>query len=381
MHRAVLRRTVSLRASPLWARGTEQWGNNARKYHAGEKIVTLIPGDGVGPELSESAIGVLQASGAPVNFEVYPTVRADVEQSFDLMASIARNQVVLKGAPINWEPPGHSGYMRNRQTSRNPNAFMRSSLNLFANVVPIKSLPGIKTKHQDIDIVVFRENTEAEYSGLEQEIVPGVVQALKVVTRPACDRIAEAAFRFAAENNRKVVSAIHKANIHKMSDGLFLESCREVSKKYPQIQYRELIIDNTCMQLVMKPQQFDVMVTPNLYGNLVINTGAALIGGVGVLPGDNWGLRGEHIFEPGARHAAKDIQGGNTANPTGMLLATVMMLRHLRLPDHAQRIEKAVVAVLSRGKVLTKDLGGFATTTQFTKAVINELGRDATERF
>lgn len=327
--------------------------------------MTLIPGDGIGPEITESALGVLGAIGAPVKFETFTSAVGDITQDFSFLASMARNQVCLKG-PFRTDYEDHENF-------KNNNLVLRKALNLYANVVPIKSLPGIQTRHSGIDIVVFRENTEAEYSGLEQEVTPGVVQSLKVVTRNACVRIAEAAFDYARVNKRKRVTAIHKANIQKMSDGLFLESCREVAAKYPQIEYKEMIIDNTCMQLVQNPKQFDIMVTPNLYGNLIVNVGCALVGGPGVIGGINYGLKGEAIFEPGARHVALDIKGAGVANPVGMLLASVMMLRHLELTPYADRIENAILEVLKRGKSLTRDVGGFATTKEFTKAVINRL--------
>jgi len=329
-------------------------------------IVTLIPGDGVGPEVTEAAVGVLNAVQAPVDFELFSEI-TDITKNFPVITSIARNQVCLKGGP--WFVD------REDEHSKNNNVALRQALNLYCNVVPIKSLPGVKTRpiHENIDIVVVRENTEAEYSGLEQEVAPGVVQSLKVVTRAASLRIAEAAFAYAAEHGRKKVAAIHKANIQKLSDGLFLESCRQVAQKYPDIEYREVIIDNTCMQLVMRPQQFDVMVTPNLYGNLVINVASALVGGPGLVGGVNWGLRGESIFEPGTRHVGMDIAGKDKANPVGILLSSVMMLRHLQMFEEASRIETAVRAVLTEGKVRTSDIGGTASTREMTQAIIDKL--------
>jgi len=326
--------------------------------------VTLIPGDGIGKEIADSVVGVFGALRVPIKWEVFERV-GDITQNFDLLASLARNQLCLKGQlKTDYEDSEHF---------KNNNLVLRKSLNLYANIVPIKSLPGITTRHSGIDMVVFRENTEAEYSGFEQEVTSGVVQSLKVVTRAACIRIAEAAFGYAAAAGRKRVHAIHKANIQKMSDGLFLESVREVAKKYPTVEFKEMIIDNTCMQLVQNPKQFDVLVTPNLYGNLIINVGSGLVGGPGLVAGANYGLHGEAVFEPGARHVAADIQGANVANPTGMLLSGVMLLRHVGLNEEAARVEKAISEILLRGKVLTRDVGGFATTKEFTKAVINHL--------
>jgi len=333
------------------------------KDHTKRTTVTVLPCNGVGPELCSAAIGVLNAVQAPLDFETFADVADGVE--FPVITSIARNQVCLKGGP--WVSDSDEEGVRNK------NVVLRQALNLYCNVVPIKSIPGIKTRHDNIDIVVVRENTEAEYSGLEQEVSPGVVQSLKVVTRTASLRIAEAAFAYAVQNNRKSVAAIHKANIQKLTDGLFLESCREVAKKYPGIEYREVIIDNTCMQLVMKPQQFDVMVTPNLYGNLVINVASALVGGPGLVGGVNWGLRGEAIFEPGARHAARDLAGQGIANPAGIILSSAMLLRHLQLHDKADRVERALYSVLKEEKYRTKDVGGSAPTKVMTQAIIDRL--------
>jgi len=336
----------------------------AKREQSGEIPVTLIPGDGVGPEISESLMGVFGALRVPIHWELFERT-GNINQNFDLLASLARNQICVKGQ-LKTDYGDSEHFMNN-------NLVLRKSLNLYANIVPIKSLPGVKTRHSGIDMVVFRENTEAEYSGLEQEVAPGVVQSLKVVTHHASVRIAEAAFAYAASAGRKCVHAIHKANIQKMSDGLFLESVREVAQKYPQIQYKEMIIDNTCMQLVQNPYQFDVLVTPNLYGNLITNVGCGLVGGPGVLAGANYGIHGEAVFEPGARHVAADIQGAGVANPTGMLLSGVMLLRHVGLSEHADRVEKAINDVYSRGKILTRDVGGLATTKEFTKALINQL--------
>ena len=251
---------------------------------------------------------------------------------------------------------------------------LRTTLDLFANIVPCVSVKGLKTRFSDvnIDLVVIRENTQGEYSGFEQKVEPGVVQSLKVITEHASRRVAEYAFEYAVKENRKKVTCIHKANIQKATDGLFLRTCREVAKKYPQIQYSEMIIDNCCMQLVMNPSQFDVMLTPNLYGNIITNVASGLVGGPGITPGANVG-DGTAVFESGARHAAQDIAGMNKANPSALLLSSTMMLRYLDLPDHAKRIENAIYKVLQDGKVLTRDVGGTATTKDFTNAVIQNL--------
>eukprot|EP01023_Acetabularia_acetabulum_P047902 TRINITY_DN5051_c0_g1_i7.p2 TRINITY_DN5051_c0_g1~~TRINITY_DN5051_c0_g1_i7.p2 ORF type:complete len:244 (+),score=37.80 TRINITY_DN5051_c0_g1_i7:586-1317(+) len=237
------------------------------------------------------------------------------------------------------------------------------------------SIPGVTTRHKDLDIVVIRENTEGEYSGLEHEVVPDVVESLKVITEAKSMRTAEYAFEFASLNNRRKVTAVHKANIMKLSDGLFLKCCRQLAEKYPSIEFEEMIVDNTCMQLASKPEQFDVMVTPNLYGNIVSNVAAGLCGGYGISPGGNVG-NGVAIFEQGARHVARESSGQGIQNPTAMLLSTSMMMRHLKWYDFGSRLEKAVMQVYLDGdkSVLTPDVGGQGTTNTFTQAVIKALG-------
>jgi isocitrate dehydrogenase (NAD+) len=253
---------------------------------------------------------------------------------------------------------------------------LRKELDLYASLVHCFNLPGLKTRHDNVNIVVIRENTEGEYSGLEHEVVPGVVESLKVITKFCSERIAKYAFEYAYLNNRKTVTAVHKANIMKLADGLFLESCREVAKKYPVIKYNEVIVDNCCMQLVSKPQQFDVMVTPNLYGTLVANTAAGIAGGTGVMPGGNVGA--EHaVFEQGASAGNvgnEKLVQGRTANPTALLLSSAMMLRHLQFPSFADRLEQAVLNVLAEGTYRTKDLGGTSSTQDIVDAVIGKLG-------
>jgi len=254
------------------------------------------------------------------------------------------------------------------------NVQLRKLLDLHVNLVHGFSMPGIKTRHEDIDIVVIRENTEGEYSGLEHEVVPDVVESLKVITSEKSRRVAEYAFGFAFLNNRKKVTAVHKANIMKLSDGAFLKEFREVAKQYPSIKSEEMIVDNTCMQLTGRPDQFDIMVTPNLYGNIVANVVAGLTGGPGIMPGANVGNH-VAVFEQGARHVGQDIAGQNIANPTAALLSTAMLLRHCNLPDFSDRIHKAVTHVINSGPDSSKtvDIGGTATTTQFTDAVIAQL--------
>jgi len=337
----------------------------------GTKKVTLLPGDGIGPEVTESVVGIFQAAGVPVDWERFDAVEnkwTHEENPLifqEVISSIARTRVCLK-APFH--TPSGAGYV-----SRNLK--LRKALDLFANVVPVQSVPGLLTRHKNmkIDLVVVRENTQGEYSGFEQEVEPGVVQSLKVTTDSASRRVAEYAFQYAKNEGRKKVTCIHKANIQKQTDGLFLKVCREVSKNYSDITYNEMIVDNACMQMVMNPTQFDVLVLPNLYGNILTNVAAGLVGGPGVVGGANISTQGIVLFEPGARHVAQDIAGQNKANPVAMILSSTMMLRHLELADHAKKIDKAVFSVLSQGKQLTADLGGTTSTKEFTRAVIDLL--------
>jgi len=314
-------------------------------------------------------MGVFGAARVPIEWELFdvkpkPESFPGPQLSQEVIASISRNKVALKGP---FYTPVLSG-----APSRNTE--LRKALDCYAHIIPCRSFEGLKTRHEGvpIDLVVIRENTQGEYSGLEQELTPGVVQSLKIVTREASLRIARYAFEYAKSEKRKKVTAIHKANIQKLTDGLFLECCREVAKDYPEIEFSDMIIDNCCMQLVMKPQQFDVMVTPNLYGNLVTNVASALVGGPGLTPGANIGDR-VAIFESGAHHVASDIAGQDKANPTGILLSSALLLRHIGLADYAQLVEGAVKQVISERRVLTSDVGGSATTKEFTKAVIDKV--------
>ncbi|CAM6087352.1 unnamed protein product [Calypogeia fissa] len=410
--------------------------------------VTLIPGDGIGPLVTGAVVEVMKAMHAPVYFETYEVSGKMLKVPDEVFESIRKNKVCLKGGLATPVGGGVSSL----------NVQLRKELDLFASLVHCFNLPGLKTRHDDVDIVVIRENTEGEYSGLEHEVVPGVVESLKksdsfpndgtasfpkegtasyvkegqmacrkmdrfttghgsmfgsstdksghggrylipfgnssvrhphtlmekkvedndtdeVITKFCSERIAKYAFEYAYLNNRKTVTAVHKANIMKLADGLFLESCREIAKNYPGIKYNEVIVDNCCMQLVSKPQQFDVMVTPNLYGTLVANTAAGIAGGTGVMPGGNVGA--EHaIFEQGA--SAGNV--GNeklvlqkTANPVALLLSSAMMLRHLQFPSFADRLEKAIMAVVAEGKFRTKDIGGTSSTQEVTDAVLEKL--------
>ncbi|GER55219.1 isocitrate dehydrogenase [Striga asiatica] len=327
--------------------------------------VTLIAGDGVGPLVTGAVEQVMEAMHAPVYFEKYD-VHGDMKSvPAEVIESIKKNKVCLKGGLKTPVGGGVSSL----------NMMLRKELDLYASLVHCFNLKGLPTRHDNVDIVVIRENTEGEYSGLEHEVVPGVVESLKVITKFCSERIAKYAFEYAYLNNRKKVTAVHKANIMKLADGLFLESCREVASKYPSIQYNEMIVDNCSMQLVSKPEQFDVMVTPNLYGNLVANTAAGIAGGTGVMPGGNVGA--DHaIFEQGASAGNvgnEKLLEQKKANPVALLLSSAMMLRHLQFPSFADRLETSVKRVIAEGKYRTKDLGGDSTTQEVVDAVISNL--------
>ncbi|XP_066253327.1 isocitrate dehydrogenase [NAD] subunit beta, mitochondrial [Euwallacea similis] len=329
---------------------------------------TLIPGDGVGPELVYSVQEVFKAAGIPVDWESYffsevnPTLSAPLE---DVAKSISKNRVALKGI-LATPDYSHTGELQTL------NMKLRNALDLYANVVHVKSLPGVKSRHSNIDCVIIREQTEGEYSALEHESVKGVVECLKIVTAKKSQRIAKFAFDYAVKNNRKKVTAVHKANIMKLGDGLFLRSCEEMAKLYPKIEFEKMIVDNCTMQMVSKPQQFDVMVTPNLYGNIVDNLASGLVGGAGVVSGSSYSAECV-VFEPGARHTFSEAVGKNVANPTAMLLCASKLLRHVNLNYYSDMVRTAVEKVLADGKVRTKDIGGQNSTQEFTYAVIANL--------
>ena len=328
--------------------------------------ITLIPGDGIGPEVTGATISVLRATGFEADWETF-IVGAEALSRFgdplpqDLIDSIKRNKVALKG-PV--ATPVGTGFVSS-------NVRLRKALDLYANLRPIKSLKGVPSRYEDVDLIVVRENTEDLYSGLEHEVVPGVVESLKIITDKASRRIAKFAFEYARREGRKKITAVHKANIMKLSDGLFLRCFREVAEGYPEIKADDLIVDNTCMQLVTNPGQFDVLLLENLYGDIVSDLGAGLIGGLGVAPGANIG---EDIAVFEAVHgAAPSIAGRGIANPTALMLTAVLMLRHLNERERATKIQTALEKVLAEGKQLTRDLGGKATTLDFTEAVIHAL--------
>ncbi|KAL1928232.1 hypothetical protein VTP01DRAFT_3148 [Rhizomucor pusillus] len=330
--------------------------------------VTLVPGDGVGKELSDAVKAVFEAAKAPIEWEQFD-LSGHVSLNDDLMketlASLRRNKVGLKG--ILFTPVSRLGH-------KSFNVSMRKDLDIYASISLIRNIPGVPSRFQDVDLAIIRENTEGEYSGLEHQSFPGVVESLKIVTRTKTERIARFAFDFALRNNRKKVTCIHKANIMKLGDGLFLQTCRDIAQEYKEagIQFTDMIVDNASMQLVSRPQQFDVLVMPNLYGSILSNVGAALVGGPGIIPGANYG-REYAVFEPGCRHVGSDIGGSNIANPTAMILSSVMMLRHLGLDEHANRISNSVFRIIERGHVKTRDMGGDSSTTEFTEAIIKDL--------
>ena len=328
--------------------------------------VTLIPGDGIGPEVTESAVRLLDAAGAEIEWiekKAKPIVGQRVEDwhADPVVASILSTRVGLKG-PIT--TPIGSGH-------RSINVALRKTLELYSNFRPIKKLPGIRTPFPEVDLIIVRENTEDLYSGLEHTVVPGVVESQKVITEVASTRIARFAFEHAAEFGRKKIAAVHKANIMKLSDGLFLECCRKVSGEFPQIEYREVIVDNCCMQLVMNPTQFDVLLLPNLYGDIVSDLCAGLVGGLGLVPGANFGENCS-IFEA-VHGSAPDIAGKGIANPTAVMLSSILMLRHLGKHEVAARVQKAIFQVYAAERHLTRDVGGSANTNEFTAAVIGAL--------
>ncbi|KAI9814099.1 MAG: isocitrate dehydrogenase (NAD(+)) idh1 [Thelocarpon impressellum] len=337
--------------------------------YGGKYTTTLIPGDGIGAEVAESVKTIFKADNVPIEWEQVDVSGVETggkhsEELFrESIASLKRNKLGLKGilhTPV--ERSGHQSF----------NVALRQELDIYASIVLIKNIPGYKTRHDNVDLCIIRENTEGEYSGLEHQSVPGVVESLKVITRAKSERIAKFAFSFALANNRKRVTCIHKANIMKLADGLFRNTFKRVAEDYPTLEANDMIVDNASMQAVSRPQQFDVLVMPNLYGSILSNVGAALVGGPGIIPGCNMG-RDVAVFEPGCRHVGLDIKGKDQANPTAMILSGSMLLRHLGLDDHANRISKAVYGVITENKSRTRDMGGTATTNEFTRAVLDKM--------
>ena len=330
------------------------------------QTVTLIPGDGIGPEITDSVVRILKAAGADIKWDIQ-TAGADVAEKEGsplperVIESIKKNKAALK-APVT--TPIGKGF-------RSVNVQLRKSLDLYANLRPCKNIDGINTRFDNVDLVIVRENTEDLYAGIERQIDKDSAESIKIITRKASLRIAEFAFQYALKNNRKLVTAVSKANICKLTDGLFLECVKEISKKYPDIEYKEILVDNLCMQLVQNPEKFDVLVLPNLYGDIVSDLCAGLIGGLGVAPGANIGVNAA-VFEP-VHGSAPDIKGQNKANPTALLLSAIEMLKHINMTEIALKIEKALYKTLKNHEYLTADLGGNSSTSDFTAAVINNL--------
>jgi isocitrate dehydrogenase (NAD+) len=328
--------------------------------------VTLIPGDGIGPEVTAAAVRVLTATGIPFEWETHQAGASAIGEHGTplppaVLESIRRNTVALKGPT---ETPVATGH-------RSVNVELRKQLDLYANLRPVQSLPGVKSRYEGVDLVVVRENTEDLYSGLEHVVVPGVVESLKIITEKASTRIARFAFDYSRTHARKRVSAVHKANIMKLSDGLFLDCCRKVAKDYADVAYDEIIVDNACMQLVLDPSRFDVMLLENLYGDIVSDLCAGFVGGLGMTPGANIGLTGA-VFEA-VHGSAPDIAGKNLANPVALILSGALMLDHLGEHDAAERVRRAVRTVLAEGKKLTRDLGGAAGTTEVAEAIAGRV--------
>lgn len=329
-------------------------------------VITLIPGDGIGPEVTKPTLEIIKTAGVEIEWDSFIAGAESLQHRGktvpdELMDSIKKHKVALKG-PLT--TPVGEGFT-------SANVELRRALDLYANVRPVKSLPGVKSRYEGVDVIVIRENTEDLYSGIEHVVVPGVVESLKIITEKASTRIAEFAFNLAGVEGRKKVTAVHKANIMKLSDGLFLNCAKKVAKKFPRIQYNDVIVDNACLQLVLNPLQYDVLLMENLYGDIVSDVAAGLIGGLGLVPGANIGHECA-VFET-VHGSAPDIKGKNRANPTAMILAAIMMLKHIGEKKAAERIYSALVSVFTKRKIFTRDLGGTATTMEFAKAIIREI--------
>ncbi len=330
--------------------------------------ITLIPGDGIGPEVAEATVRAVEATGVPVEWErVEAGAKALAESGQllpdDVFASLEVTRVGLKGPTTTPVGGGHQSI----------NVALRKKLGLYVNFRPVRMLPGLKTRYSDVplNLAIFRENTEDLYSGLEHEVIPDVVESLKIITRTASEKIARATFEYARRENRRKVTAIHKANIMKMSDGLFLKCCRDVAAGYPELEYTELIVDNACMQLVMRPESFDLLVLPNLYGDIVSDLAAGLVGGLGIVPGANIG--DHHAIFEAVHGTAPDIAGKGMANPTALMQSAALMLAHIGERDAAARLQAAIERVYAEGRGLTRDVGGTAGTAEFTCAVVRAM--------
>src|SRR5215471_3426954 len=328
--------------------------------------ITLIPGDGIGPEVAAAVVRIIEASGVEIEWERHIAGQQALDKfgktlPDELIESIQRNKVGLKG-PVT--TPVGKGFT-------SVNVGLRKALDLYANLRPVRALPNVPSRNPTLDLVVVRENTESLYSGLEHEVVAGVVESLKIITEKASTRIARFAFAYARSEGRKKITAVHKANIMKMSDGLFLRCFEEVGKLYPEIERQSMIVDNASMQLVMRPEQFDILLCENLYGDIVSDLCAGLIGGLGLVPGANIGEKGA-VFEA-VHGSAPDIAGRGIANPTALLQSAILMLNHIEERKAAERIESAMLKVFEEGKIRTCDVGGTATTEEFADAIIERI--------
>ncbi len=334
-------------------------------YESGQAI-TLIPGDGIGPEISKAVVAILDAAGFRPQWDVVLAGESAIRDSGDplpgkVIESISRNRIALKG-PL--KTPVGGGY-------KSVNVALRQHFSLFAAFRPAQSLEGISSKWKNLDLAIVRENTEGLYSGIEHEVIPGVVESLKIITRSATERIARFAYEYARRAGRKKITIVHKANIMKMSDGLFLNTSREIARLYPEIQTDDSIVDNTCMQLVLNPEKFDVLLLENLYGDIISDLTAGLVGGLGLVPGVNYG-EDCAIFEA-VHGTAPDIAGKGIANPIALLRSAILMLEYLKLNEMARNIDQAMRRVVREGRTVTRDLGGHATTEEMCRAIIQNL--------
>jgi isocitrate dehydrogenase (NAD+) len=328
--------------------------------------ITLIPGDGIGPEVVKPTLKLIEATGVKIEWHSHLAGAEALKKHGttlpkQMMDSFDKNRVALKG-PVT--TPVGEGFA-------SVNVELRQSFDLYANLRPVKNLPGVKARYENVDLIVVRENTEGQYSGIEHEVVPGVMESLKIITEKASTRIAKFAFNYAVTNGRKKIAAVHKANIMKLTDGLFLECARNMAQKYKKISFSDLIVDNACLQLVLDPTRLDVLLLENLYGDIVSDLAAGLVGGLGVVPGANLG--DTHALFESVHGSAPDIKGKNIANPTAIILAAAMMLDYISETKAAARLRAALHTVLMRGEYLTRDLGGTASTSRFADAIRREI--------
>jgi len=339
---------------------------NVSKRSMAMKTCTLIPGDGIGPEISDAVVKIFDAAGAPIDWETRDVYATQVGGQWtipqDCKDSMNKNKCGLKGPLMTPVGAGHPSM----------NLMLRKTFSLYANVRPCTSLEGYPTVYKDVNLVTIRENTEGEYSGIEHELVPGIVQSIKLITENASSKVAEFAFEYARNNNRSTVTAVHEANIMRQSDGLFIRCCRQAAENYPDIKFREMYLDTVCLNMVQDPTDFDVLVMPNLYGDILSDLCAGLIGGLGVTPSGNIGANNVALFES-VHGTAPDIAGEDKANPTALLLSAVMMLRHLKMHDYGYRIEKACFDTIANGKTTTGDLHGPGKCSEFTQEICDRV--------